>query len=562
MITWLERCIITLILSFFLSGSQNMYAQNRSFLVDSLTTQINGEIAPYDQVKPGDTLLIEHGQRDFLLIRNLSGDADNPVIILNYGGVVKINTDHYYGFSFRNCRYFRFSGTGDADHFYGFMVERVETGGGIGIGDKSSDFEIDHVSIEHCNGAGINAKTDPDCSFTTTRGNFTQFHSVIHDNYIAGVSNEGVYLGSTKYFGQLISCGGKDTLLLPSLLDGVRIYSNIIRYTGWDGIQVSSASSDCQVFDNLILYDSQDEFYNQMSGILIGGGSKCDCFNNYIGEGKGNGIENHGLGGYRVFNNIIVDAGRNFQTLDSSQMRHGIFISDVTAQQDSSFIIINNDIINPKSDGIRFASIHSRNNLVASNLIINPGNFDYYENGNTSFEGADSYIMITDPAVDVNIKNNYLARTAENGGFSINDYTLMPGSPLIDAAYKDYKDILFDYYHHPRPYGSGSDIGAFEFNPEYLGIKDGLPGILSKLKLFPNPAITVLTIQYQVDRNTDVFLDVYDLKGTGIIHERQASRNAGIHEFRIDVENFEAGIFLFTLRAAGISSSGRFIKIR
>jgi hypothetical protein len=103
-----------------------------------------------------------------------------------------------------------------------------------------------------------------------------------------------LYIGNSKYFGQVVNCNGVDTLLLPSLLNGVKIYNNIISYSGWDGIQVSSASSNCQIYDNLIMFDSQDEYFAQMSGILLGGGSKCDCFNNYITDGKGNGIESHG----------------------------------------------------------------------------------------------------------------------------------------------------------------------------------------------------------------------------------------------------------------------------
>jgi len=50
-----------------------------------------------------------------------------------------------------------------------------------------------------------------------------------------------------------------------------------------------------------------------MSGILIGGGAKCDCYNNKIFDGKGDGIDVFGLGYMKIFNNLIVRAGRTFQ---------------------------------------------------------------------------------------------------------------------------------------------------------------------------------------------------------------------------------------------------------
>jgi hypothetical protein len=538
-----------------------LWAANGSITVDSLTNVIDGNVSPFNTMLPGDSLLLEKGNREFLLIRNLQGEPAKPIIIINSGGIVTINTDHYYGISIRNCRYIRLTGTGDKNGFYGFRIERVENGGGIGIGDESSDFEIDHFSIENCHGVGISAKTDPDCSFTNSRGKFTQYHTVLHDNYIANVNYEGMYIGSTKYFGQTVNCDGNDTLLLPSLLDGVRIYNNIIKYTGWDGIQVSSASSDCNVFDNLILFDSQGEFNNQMSGIMLGGGSKCDCYNNYIGQGKGTGIENHGLGGNRIFNNIIVDAGRTFLPLDSGQMRHGIFVSDITFQHDSSIYILNNDIINPKSDGIRFSSIHSANNLIASNLIINPGNFEYYEHGNTSFKGIDSYIMFTSDSSDVTMKTNYFSKNADNVGLSGSGYTLLANSPLIDAADSENKGITFDFYHNPRPYGLANDIGAFEFNPECLNFPEFSSDSIARPLLFPNPVKTWLTIQCQCKVAAEITLCVFDLQGKKLIQKCQPACSEEKQTIVLNTAALSPGIYIYQLIVGNETVSGKFVKV-
>ena len=349
--------LLFLLVTYCLSG--------QNIIVDTKTTLIDARNAPFNRIMPGDTLFLEGGLRSPLLIQNFTGEKEKPVVFMNTNGQVIFDTDHYYAVSIHNCRHFRFSGQGSPDHFYGIKISRVANGAGIGIGSLSSDYEIDHISIENVKTAGIYAKTDPDCSLASERGKFVQSNTVIRDNYIAHTGVEGMYVGSTYFFGQKVSCNGKDTLLMPHLLEGVRVYNNIVEYSGWDGIQVSSASGDCRIFNNTVLNDSQAGVSGQMSGIIIGGGSRCDCYNNHISQGNGNGIEIHGLGDSRIFNNIILEAGRSFYPDDASLIKHGIFVSDVSALDGSSFQILHNHILHPKSDGIRFQSVKTRKNLVA-----------------------------------------------------------------------------------------------------------------------------------------------------------------------------------------------------
>lgn len=457
-------------LFFLIINSQLCYSQKKKQIISVEKLLIDAKDVAYKRVKPGDTLYFTAGKRKFLNIKNFKGEPGKPIVMTNMGGDVIIDTDHYYGISIENCRYIKFTGSGFPGQIYGFKIKRVANGAGISIGYLSSDFEIDHISVENTLIAGLYAKTDPDCSPASSRSKFTQFNTVIHDNYLAYTGNEGMYIGSTKYFGQTVKCNQKDTLLMPGILDGVKVYNNIVKYSGWDGIQVSSASKNCQIYDNTILFDSQKNEDSQMSGILIGGGTKCDCFNNYIAHGNGDGIECHGLGGNRIFNNIIVEAGQKFLPADKTKMKHGIFVSDVSVQKDSSFYIMHNNIIHPKSDGIRFLSVKSRANYISSNVIINPGNFDYYQNGKANTKAKEAYIMVQDEDIPVTLTNNYLARDLSHTGFSsqniqsANDFMLTPGSPLIDVADTYPKAFVpFDFYYRQRPYGPKSDIGAFEY---------------------------------------------------------------------------------------------------
>jgi hypothetical protein len=536
-------------------------AQHTHFVVDSTVDMIDAAASPFNQVLPGDTVFLSGGNRDYLLIINFKGASGSPIVFMNTNGIVTINTNHYYGILLQNCRYLKITGTGSDDNYYGFHIDHVSNGAGISVTALSSDIELDHLSIKNVLLGGIYVKTDPDCLFNSTREKFTQYNTIIHDNYIENAGNEGMYIGSTKYFGQTVTCNGKDTLLMPSLLDGVSIYNNILNFINWDGIQVSSASSNCRIFDNLILYDSQAGVDGQMSGIMLGGGSKCDCYNNYISGGNGDGIESHGLGGYRIFNNIIENAGLNFFPNDPYQMKYGILVTDISVLQDSSFFILFNDIIHPKSDGIRFLSTKSKHNMIVSNAIINPGNFDFYQNGNFQAKGIDSYIMVPDSTSDILRKNNFFSRTTDSAKFAASGYSLLPDSPLIDAGYSDARGITFDLYHHIRPYGSSVDIGAIEFNPLYYGLPDNHFPSINPVTVYPNPVYNSFTIRFRLKKRCEVILDLYDINGKHLSREDLGTFEAGLCRSDRDASKLTNGIYLFTIKYASQIISGKFSKI-
>jgi hypothetical protein len=539
---------------------QNSLLLATSLVVETSTSLVDGAQPPYNKLIPGDTIYLKAGTRDYLLIRNFQGSVSKPFIFINKGGVVTIDTNHTYGISIQNCRFFRFTGIGVQNNFYGIEVKRVGNGSGLGIGGMSSDFEVDHISIKDVPIGGLYAKTDPDCNFNTTREKFTQLNTIIHDNYIENAGNEGLYIGSTKYSGQLVKCIGKDTLLMPSMLDGVKVYNNIIKYSGWDGIQVSSAFKNCQVYDNIVLFDSQAEYVNQMSGIILGGGSDCDCYNNYIADGKGDGIENHGLGGKRLFNNIIVNAGVTYapDETGTTKMKHGIFVSDVSALPDRSFYIQNNTIINPKSDGIRFASVKSKNNLISSNAIIGPGNFDTYEFGNTQFKGVDSYVMIPDKNTGILLKNNYFARNVLNAGLDF-DYSLLKNSPLIKAGYSAQPFIPFDFKYHLRTTDSPPSIGAYEY---YSLLDVAKPTNDQTLPIaYPNPVKLELFVKFMIDTKSDVTISLYNLVGSQIMVKEQFGVMAGTYSTKIDVQDLSPGLYLYSVRTLDKIDSGKFLKV-
>jgi hypothetical protein len=450
---------ILLVIAVFLAD----FIYGAHVIVAPATCYINGATAPYNTLHGGDSLIMTNGNKTYIYMFNFTGSPSAPLVVINQGGVVTIGTNYTYGVKIGGCRYIKFTGTGTSD-MYGFQVTQTN-GDGVSVGDLSSDIEVCHVSINNCGIRGIVAKTDPACGGYAYRQNFTQYNTIIHDNLVQNTTTEGMYIGSSFYSGETLTCNGVDSVVLPSILNGCQIYNNKVYHTGYDGIQVASALN-LSVHNNLVQYDSQQGVASQMSGILIGGGSQGDCYDNYIEYGKGDGIENLGLGGYKIYNNVVSNAGYNFYPGNQSYPKYGIYSNDCSATQGSEFDIMFNTIINPKTIGIDFASEKATASIVEDNAIINPGQ-------------AGSYI-VNNGCSTLTIRNNYTSLTIGPAMFMDTTYRTNPGSPLINAGYADTKGITLDKFGSARSQGSAPDIGVYE-SPGTSGIPtvttDSITGI-------------------------------------------------------------------------------------
>ncbi len=512
--------------------------------------------------KPGDTVYLMSGQRDYLLVENIHGAEDSTIVFINQGGVVSISTNHYFGMSFVNCTHFKITGTGIPSIDYGIDIQKVTNGAGMGIGCGSNFCEIDHIRFANTLIGGLYVKSDPDTTFATVRDSFLMENIFIHHNLFENTGDEGMYVGSTKYHGQTISYHGNDTVVFPHLLKNVIIASNKIFNAGWDGIQLSSASFQAEIRDNLIVNSSHRGSHNQMSGIMLGGGTKANCFNNMIIGGKGSGIVGASLGGQMIYNNIIVNAGENYVPGDPMKMQHGIYVGDISTQTDSSYCIVNNLIINPKSDGIRFTSLLSKNNLIANNVIINPGNYIFYDTIQSQFDAEDAFIMISDNSIDVDTMSNLFKLNSSSLWFTDtmqHDYTLQPNSPLIDKGIDlDSLGIFVDFFNNPRLVGQKVDLGPFEFDSILLFDSKSYIHTQKDILLYPNPAQKFINIE--IDKNLKIkTLEVFNMEGKilQIIH----NTNPLARKIQIDINHLETGVYFVRMVSSEKNSYVfRFIK--
>ncbi len=399
-------------------------------------------------VKPGDIICLD-GAIEYvrpILFKNIKGTEDNPVIITNCNGQAKINLPgRSYAIGTNYSEHFRITGTGDPDVEYGISITGVN-GRGVDLNLLSSNFEIDHLEIFDIGFAGIMAKTDPNCNDETIRGNYTMRDVSFHHNYVHDVGGEGFYIGNSFYEkGSSKDCGRR----LPHDIVNIKVYSNILRNTGWEGIQVGSAIQGAEIFNNDIENYGQANKANQRNGIQLGEGTGGLCYNNRIVNGNGNGLNVLGYGDNVIFNNLIVNPKRN-----------GVFC-DTRFSPGEGFIFINNTIINPGFDGLKIYAF-DLNNKAFNNIVVNPGNYDVYESDKTSSVGEDAFISHGEKT---ELSNNFFTRDINEVQFQSNsNFDIKSNSPVIDAGIDVSRyNIIYDFLGRKRPYGTAYDIGAFEF---------------------------------------------------------------------------------------------------
>ena len=478
-------------------------------------TLIRGSQLP--GIGPGSTICLKGGKYYQIKIDGINGEPGNPVIIRPYQSEVIIDTTSHYGIRLGLSSHILLDGSLDGIP-YGIRILKTK-GVGISIDELSTEIEIKNIEVSNTGQSGIMAKTDPDCSFQSVRDSFLMRNIRIHHNYLHHIGYEGMYIGNVYYDGKTIQCNGVDTVVLPHLLEGVYIYNNYIYKTGYDGIQVSGVIKDCYIFQNQVFNDSELKKYGQMSGIITGKGSLCDCYNNTIANGAGTGIEIHGASGTRVFNNLIIEPGRSYRPLtQGTYSRPGIFVGyNLPGQAVLPYRFFNNTIFRPKSEGIRFSNVNSTHNEFYNNIIVDPGIWHFFDSAGlnplNAFINVNVQVSYTDD-------KNFKTRNIEDPMFVSPEelnYMIQPGSPCIDMG-RDLSShgLVFDLNNAPRPWGNGFDAGAYEYYPGQEIREETIEQPFGYLVY--KPALSQLEVVLNQPEPSSLLFSVYNISGQ-LIHK-------------------------------------------
>jgi len=549
-----QKLLIAISFLPFLCSINQVNGQHCDFEISVAINIINET----NNVQPGDTLCFTPGYRSFIQFKNIHGTANAPVIIKNGNGVTLISSESSYGIKLNNCSFIKLTGSGFPQVPYGISISKVTDGSGISIDNESTDVEIERVEVSNTKIGGLYAKTEPDypgnCSFPAVRDRFTMYNTIIHDCYFHDIGDEGMYIGSSKYKGQTVNhCN--DTVVLPHVLIGVKVYNNILERTGWDAIQVSSAVSDCEIFNNTVINDSYAEVTYQMSGILIGGGSNCDCYNNKILNGKGDGIDYLGFGDNMIYNNLIVKPGITYQPFDSSYayQKHGIWIGDIETPANMELKIFNNTIINPRNYGLKIHNQKLNKVIIQNNIIADPM---AYQSG-----GINPYYEYIQGIASVVEDHNYFTKNMGELRFvdpAGNNFVIKQYSPVINAgANLSTDNITNDIEDRVRPVEQ-YDIGAYEY--QLVGIDEEPEGNIT-VHLTPNPVNETLELTFTVNQSsTNIGYNIYNALGEIVFGNNNQVYEKGRYTVTINTAGLQTGYYFVVFRYGNRTYSRTIIK--
>jgi hypothetical protein len=399
-------------------------------------------------LKPGAVICLKAGVAyKNLVFKNVKGTASAPIIIKNCGGTATVTgTGQWFGIRTEYSSYFRITG-GNANGSYGLRIN----GGyqSLHLDLLTTNVEVDHVEIYNSGFSGVMAKTEPNCDNATIRGNFVMRNVLLHHNYVHDTGSEGLYVGHNNYLkGISTPCGTR----LPGTLEGVKIYDNVIKNSGWEAIQIASTPRGAEIYNNRIENYGVKNVNYQNHGVQFGEGGVAKFHGNLIKGGKGNGVMIIGSAESFLYNNVIVNTGG-----------HGIFCDDRTSTG-AGFKFINNTIVNSGLDGIRLYADNVPMNLIYNNMIVNPKSYSTYKYPRT---GNDAYIYLLGKSVKLSSSNNYFTRDINAAKFvsaSAFNFALSSASPAVNKGYNIAAyNIPLDYARKPRLRGTSYDVGAYEY---------------------------------------------------------------------------------------------------
>ncbi len=299
----------------------------------------------------GDTLLLDANvatgnniyTRTPLLIKNISGSINNPIVVKNISSkiiqITQADNSSYYGFVFHGCSHIKVSGR-DGSSAYNLRIKNFNntTCMGVAFDRNTNNVELEYAEIAYVGAQAIQFKSAEPFNGTNNISDTAYCRQYIkraslgigkfHNNYIHNCGAEGLYIGSTNYdngdgiavtidrdfatnipTNNILFYSNNSWRFLPHFIDTILVYDNITDSTGWDGIQVAMAKY-YKVYNNTVSNYGVKKEVNQMFGIIIGSPCIGETYNNTINTGSGSGIQCFGIYN-RIYNNLIINANLN-----------------------------------------------------------------------------------------------------------------------------------------------------------------------------------------------------------------------------------------------------------
>jgi Right handed beta helix region len=515
---------------------------------------------------PGSVICLKGIYRD-LRIEGITGTMDAPIIIKNFcDSVAKfVNTTSTPPFSLSNSKYVHIMGTGSAATEYGIVVDCNGSSGISVSGLNVRDIEIDHVEVKKAGFAGFMIKQDPTCDPKTWLDSTAYYNIKIHHNFVHDVAGEGFYIGNSFWQGGMTrTCNGQSIIVYPHRIYGLKVYNNIVRNTGWDGIQYG-CSPNADVHDNLIENTGLQKVSQQMNGAQIGGGSGGRFYNNIIRNPGSTALAAIGfVDTVRIYNNLIVNAYEGI----FADTRDSISTPKIELQ------IYNNTLVNIEQNGMTIYDNGYQYKNAQNQWVFFPRKYQPRVKNNVIIGPYfDFRLLLRDPTITIDSSHNYRLRTpfssppqyfaAQKQLFFADTlmYQLKANSYLIDKGTSAVSNIVTtDMLGMPRPQDNLYDLGAYEYiasAPHAQNTGTSLSR-MSGLRVYPTIASETVSVDVpNLEEETELY--VVDIMGR-VYLKQKLSATARQQLVQIDVYHLQDGFYVCILKSQSQMQSVKFAK--
>lgn len=334
--------------------------------------------------KGGDTLLIPAGEYSVIEIDSFGGDASRDIVIRNYGGLVNVKGSIRLQ---KGIHHVRIQGNGTPGIPYGFRCYNFAF-------NRANHYTMENIEVgPNPGGVGIYGKQDPYADQPWTwYPNYVSTKITINNCYVHDVAGEGMYIGHTYPSGDPDQ-GNR----IPQRMDSVTISNCIVTNTGWDAIQLSNARNGGLIFGNTVTNFGLLDLDGQRAGIISGGNTNSDVYNNTVTNGTGNGIQFFGYGVMQCYNNTITNVGNTKKNVNGEESIY--FIDKPTTPETNpkqAMVISGNTINYPKPLG----AIRGNYTGYSDQVILLDNKFCF---GSTApADWKTRYIFVRTPYTDIN----------------------------------------------------------------------------------------------------------------------------------------------------------------
>jgi len=102
---------------------------------------------------------------------------------------------------------------------------------------------------------------------------------------------------------------------------------------------------------------------------------------------------------------------------------------------------------------------------------------------------------------------------------------------------------------------------------QVTGLKDrslytGPTAVFELQQNYPNPFNPVTSIKYQVAKQSQVELNIYNLLGQKVVTLVSEEQSAGIHKYEWDASNLPGGIYIYRLKSGFYSTSKKAVLLK